>query len=71
MICLGLLVVVLISVSDQTATASRQRIVIPRECMTTAQYYKEDCNVEGTLLHCKDIWIDFICEQYSQHAIQK
>lgn len=42
----------------------RVRVVISRECMTTAQYWKEDCDVQGTLLHCKDIWIEFTCEQF-------
>lgn len=68
MIYLGLSVILLVSLADKTATASRTRIVVPRECMTSAQYYKEDCSVEGTLFHCKDIWIEFTCQQY---AIQK
>jgi hypothetical protein len=35
-----------------------RRIIIEREMLQRAHFYKYDCESQGTLVHCKDMWFE-------------
>lgn len=48
----------LLVVTFAWAREHNRRIIIERDMLQRAYFYKYDCESQGTLVHCKDMWFE-------------